>query len=155
MPCWVGPMSTETSSMANSWPGPEDLRPVLELEGEVVQLAGRPVDERDVVHLVAPSAEPGSDVLAVIVERGLDALGGVEVEDLAEEPVGELDVVGGQQRVFHPRRADADEVAREDLRVDVADFGADEGHVVVQLELVRGRQGDPDTVADLGVLSGG
>jgi hypothetical protein len=60
-------MSTETSSMAISWPAFRYLRPVLELEGEVVQLALWARDERDVVHLVA-RRQPRPDVPAVVVE---------------------------------------------------------------------------------------
>lgn len=57
--------------------------------------------------------------------------------------------------MLHPGRSDADEVAREDVRVEGSDLGADQRHVVVELELVGGGQRDPDAVADLRVLTGG
>lgn len=69
-----------------------------------------------------------------------------------EEAVDEVDVRGRQQQVVDVGGADAAQVPREDLRVDVADGGAHEGHLAVELHDVLGRQDDPDAVADLRVV---
>ncbi len=124
--------------------GLADLVPVVEPEGEVVQRAVRPVDDRDVVRGVAPF-QPHPELVAVGVE---DLFGHPEAEDAAEERGGLADLLGVDQHVVEPRRRDPGHAGRRDRRrVQLAEQAAGLVQLVDQLHGLTGRDAEPDRLA--------
>ena len=131
----------------------EDVVPAAHLEREVVQLHLRGLKQRDVVVRLA-QGQPGGDGVGIVLKARADALGREHAHDLDEELLDARRVVDPQEGVVKARRADADHVPREGVRVVRADLQAPGRHVAVELDLVAAGQGHPDAIADLGVLAG-
>src|SRR5262249_12733805 len=74
--------------------GPEDDVTVVEPEGEVVKLAVRAFDERDVMRLVG-AKEKGGEHFSLVVAVGNDAFAHAEAEHAREEVGISFDVLGG------------------------------------------------------------
>jgi hypothetical protein len=81
---------------------------------------------------------------------GQDLLGEPEVQHLAEEAGGLVDVLGGDEDVVQPWRRDADQVLRPRRRVGQRQHVADLLHAVHQLDHVPGWRVEPDRLAPPG-----